>query len=323
MNNIIEESRLWLNKEQDGLDLNTCKEFEIWINTSALHKKIFEEEKDFRESILDLPKNILDELSFNNQKEIKQDAFLIKIKKVSLSAALFCLIIFASYFTYNLYTPSFQNTYITTNTINKNIILPDSSILALNKNSQIDVIYYKDKREVHLIKGKVLFHVSSNKNRPFIIKINSTLVEVIGTKFEIVKLGKNIKVSVVEGKVSIKQILTNNSRSKILAILQKSDSIEVNDFGEITKLIQINEKTIAIWEKEKLLFEQTSLKNVVKEFSKYLNYKVSIEDKSLESLLISGEFSINDFENLMKSLSVIHPLSVDKIDDTYYIKKKL
>ena len=80
---------------------------------------------------------------------------------------------------------------------------------------------------------------------------------------------------------------------------------------------------IAVWQKDKLLFEQTNLSNVVNEFSKYLDYKVSIENKELESLPITGEFSINDFENLMKSLSIIHPINIHKIDNTFYIRKKI
>lgn len=322
MNNIIiEEARLWLNKERDGLELSSNNEFNSWINKSSLHKEIFEEEKSFRSVISELPEDILSQLSFDNQKEIKKDRFLRKIKKASLVAALFCIVIFASFFTYEQYTPSFQNTYLTSNEVNKNIKLPDTSVIALDKNSKVNITYYKDKREVELLEGKVLFDVYSNKNRPFTIKVNNSLVTVLGTKFEIQKEEDKLNVSVIEGKVSVRQ--NTNNKSKILAILQKSDSLDVNNYGEVIELKQVNSKMIAVWQKDKLLFEQTNLSNVVNEFSKYLDYKVSIENKELESLPITGEFSINDFENLMKSLSIIHPINIHKIDNTFYIRKKI
>lgn len=323
MNNIIlEEARLWLNKEQDGLDLNACRDFSSWLENSSKHKDVFEEEKSFRASFVNLPSDILSSLSFENNKEIKQDKFFLRIKRISLSAALFFLLIFASYFTYDSYLPSFEKLYITSTDINKKIELPDNSILSLDKYSSIRVSYYKDKREVQLLKGKVLFNVASNKTRPFRIEVNNTLVEVLGTKFEIQRFEDRVNISVIEGRVSVREVL-NNSKTKILAVLQKSDSLSVNNLGEILSHTQVNEKLIAAWEKDKLLFEQTYLKDVVKEFSKYLNYKVQIESKDLEVLPISGNFSISDFENLMNSLSVIHPLSIQQIENTFYIKKKL
>lgn len=320
-NTILEEARLWLNKEQDGLDLKACTDFNLWLERSEDHKDVLQEEKAFRENFINLPSDILGELSFENDKEIKQDKFLSRIKKVSLSAAAFFLLIFASYFTYDSYLPSFENVYITSKQINKKIQLPDTSIISLDKHSQIKVAYYKNKREVKLLKGKALFDVASNKTRPFRIEVNNTLVEVLGTKFEIQKFEDRVNVSVIDGRVSVREVLSN-SKTKMLAVLQKSDSLDINSLGKID-LNQVNEKLIAAWEKDKLLFEQTYLKDVVKEFSKYLNYEVKIQSKDLEILPISGEFSISDFENLMNSLSVIHPLSIHQIKNTFYIKKKL
>ncbi len=322
MTDIFETARLWLNKEQEGLNLTTCKEFQEWVNKSAKHKEAFEEEKDFRELFKTLPTNTLEEISFENQKEIRKDKYLKKILKTSFSAALFCLIFFASYFTYNYYTPSFEQTYLAVNKVRKDIKLPDSSIISLDKNSKIEVKYLKNKRKIQLKEGKALFSVTSNKSRPFLVKTNNTIVEVLGTKFEVQKQKDKVQISVVEGKVSVKHILTN-SNAQILAVLEKADSIEIDKFGKISNLKKVNEKLIASWQKDKLLFKQTKLKEVIEKFSEYLDYKVIIEDKSLKTLPISGEFSINDFDNLMKSLSIIHPIKTYKIGNTYYIKKKI
>lgn len=322
MTDTFEIARLWLNKEQEGLNLSTSKEFQEWINKSVENKKAFEEEKDFRKLFKTLSTSTLEEISFENQKEIRKDKYLKKIFKLSLSAAVFCLIFFTSYFTYNYYTPSFKHTYLATNKVKKNIKLPDSSMISLDKNSKIEVKYYKNKREIQLKEGKALFSVTPNKSRPFLVKTSNTLVEVLGTKFEIQKQKDKVQISVVEGKVSVKHILTN-SNLQTLAFLKKSDSIEIDGFGKISNLKKVNEKLIALWQKNKLLFKQTKLEEVIKEFSKYLDYKIVIENKSLKDLPISGNFSINDFDNLMKSLSIIHPIKTYKIDNTYYIKKKI
>jgi transmembrane sensor len=319
---ILEEARLWLNKEQEGLDLKACEEFQLWIEKSSKHKEVFEEEKNFRKTIKQLSKDVLEELSFHNQKEIRRDNIFKKSVKPSLYAATFLIVFFVSYFTYTLYIPSFEKLYVTENKINKNIKLLDNSIITLDKNSKIKVSYYKEKREVRLLEGKVLFSVASNKNRPFLIQIDNTVVEVVGTKFEIEKLKNSVNISVIEGVVNVKHVL-DNSHTQIVAVLQKADHLEVNSFGKINKMQKVNEKMIAAWEKDKLYFKQTKLREVVKEFTKYLDFNVIIENKQLELLPVTGEFSITDFENLMKSLSIIHPIDTQKINNTYFIRKKL
>ena len=68
--------------------------------------------------------------------------------------------------------------------------LEDGSIVYLADNSQLSYPehFQREKREVSLL-GNALFDVSGNKERPFLIETEQARIEVLGTSFNIKKLG--------------------------------------------------------------------------------------------------------------------------------------
>ncbi|WP_419676174.1 FecR domain-containing protein [Aliarcobacter butzleri] len=66
----------------------------------------------------------------------------------------------------------------------QDILMPDNSKITLDAKTNIKVAYSKNKREVFLEKGKALFEVSPNKQKPFFVKSDDIFVKVVGTKFE-------------------------------------------------------------------------------------------------------------------------------------------
>ena len=90
-------------------------------------------------------------------------------------------------------------------------VLPDGSLIALNKGSVIEYSkrFNRTKREMTL-KGEAFFNVSSNKDKPFLIHCLQTTTRVVGTKFNIYSdpVLNEVKVSVTEGVV---EFYTENS----------------------------------------------------------------------------------------------------------------
>jgi transmembrane sensor len=86
------------------------------------------------------------------------------------------------------------------------VVLPDSSIVILEKNASIitDENYNKQTRTVYL-KGEAFFEVKRNPKAPFLVHSENLVAEVLGTSFRINpnSNGKTIEVSVKTGRVSV------------------------------------------------------------------------------------------------------------------------
>ena len=302
--NIEEEARLWISKEQEGLNLSSSKKFSSWLNSSFTHKEIYQEEREFRSLLNNIPDFYINNAEKETLSDIKRDKFIKKIKKIVSIAACFILI----FFTFNKDENKYINSINSKHKIMQNIILPDNSKITLDAKSKIDILYSADKREVILKKGKGIFDVSSNKSRPFFVKSDNILVQVIGTKFEVVKQKEKINISVLEGKVNIKY---GKEKSKILALLEKGDILEISKLGKIKKLYKKDIEKIAIWKNKKLLFKNTPLDEVLNTFSKYIKKEIVIKLNNKDNYPITGEFTTEEFDKFLELLPLIYPIKID------------
>ncbi|MFX4232133.1 FecR domain-containing protein, partial [Aliarcobacter butzleri] len=73
----------------------------------------------------------------------------------------------------------------------------------LDKESQINISYYETKRVIDLEDGNAMFSVSKDKAKPYLIKTQNTLIEVLGTKFEVINIDNKTGINVLEGVVEV------------------------------------------------------------------------------------------------------------------------
>jgi ferric-dicitrate binding protein FerR (iron transport regulator) len=64
----------------------------------------------------------------------------------------------------------------------------------------------KDKREVWLEKGEAWFDIAKDKDHPFIVHVDSSTVEVLGTSFDVRLTDTTVSVAVASGKVGFTAI---------------------------------------------------------------------------------------------------------------------
>lgn len=312
------EVSYWISLEKEGVDLNKNKLFQSWLKKDLKNEIAFEEEKSFFSSINSLPKDFLEDLKQdvkeNRQRINKRKKFMISFGSF-LSAA---CILFVLYFSFNFNSMTYSKEYLSSNKIRQNLVLPDNSKISLDTNTSIKIELYKDRREIYLSQGKGFFDVSSNKNRPFIIKTNHVNVKVIGTKFEIINKDKSFEVNVLEGKVRV-----SNKKDRLIALVSKNQKLILDRYFNLKSLEKTASKDIALWNQGKFYFKQETLKNVIKKFSKYNDLEVLIEDKSIKNLPITGSFDSKEFEKIINVLPLIHPVKIEKKEGKILIKRKI
>ncbi|MEV9593759.1 FecR domain-containing protein [Aliarcobacter butzleri] len=310
-NIILEKARYWLSCFQEGQNIYSNKEFLSWINNEE-HEKIFEEEKRFRQMFSNLSKESKKELSTRVKEELRREKFLNKIKIITPFAACFLIVIFV----YVLYfKDNFSQNIYSENKIIQDILMPDNSKITLDAKTNIKVAYSKNKREVFLEKGKALFEVSSNKQKPFFVKSEDIFVKVVGTKFEVNKKQDSVNISVLEGIVDI-----NHNDLKVTQ-LKKGDVLEIKNDGKIEKLGKVSVDKMASWQSGNLIFHQTPLFEVINEFSKYSNKNIELKLVKNDKFPITGEFNINEFDKFVNLLPLIYPIKVEQIAENRVILK--
>ena len=85
----------------------------------------------------------------------------------------------------------------------REVVLSDGSLLQIDPQTRLRIRYSADIRRVSLERGRALFHVAKNPNRPFLVQANDTTVQAVGTAFGVERRTQAVTVTVVEGKVAV------------------------------------------------------------------------------------------------------------------------
>lgn len=318
-NEIDKKANFWLIKQNEGLNKEEQKEFDLWLENKN-HKKAYDENKQLINKCLALDEDFIKELEDEIFAEDKKITFFQRNRYLAASIVLFCIMAIGGYEINRYFIPTFSQNFVSINEKVLNIQLPDNSIIDLDKKSQIKVSYYQTKRVIELEEGNVYFSVSKDKEKPFLVKTKDTLVEVLGTKFEIITYDDKTIVNVFDGMVQVSH--TQRFDKKILAQLKKSESFTLNNQGVILNkdLIDINE--IATWKKDIIKFNKTTLKDASSMFERYSNNKILFENEKLAELKISGKFSTLHYDSFLESIKLIYPIKVKKDGDILKIGKR-
>lgn len=319
---IEKKANLWIMKENEGLNQEEQKQLDTWLQNNN-YKEVYEENKSLISECLDLDDDFIKQIEnevLEEQKEEKVN-FFYKTRYIAASIILTCFIVFAAFEVNNYFKPSFSQNYQSFDKKILNIALPDKSFIDLDIKSQVKVTYYKDKRFLELIKGKALFSVSKNKQRPFLVKSNKALVEVLGTKFEVVNIGKSTVINVLEGLVRVNHIL-DSGKKKALVQLKANDTFSLNSLGKVLNQGKIKLENIATWKNDILHFEKTTLAQASKIFQRYSNQKLEFETYELSQLKISGKFLTSHYQGFLDSIELIYPVKIQKNKDSIKIIKK-
>src|SRR5688500_14712555 len=83
----------------------------------------------------------------------------------------------------------------------REVMLSDGSVVRLEPESMVRASMGDDERNITLVRGRAMFHVSKDPARPFIVEANQTVVRAIGTAFGVEHKKEEIIVTVAEGEV--------------------------------------------------------------------------------------------------------------------------
>ncbi|MDW5418344.1 FecR domain-containing protein [Iodobacter sp. CM08] len=310
----------WLLRQEQGLDSEEQAALQQWIHADAKHHQAWREMTSINVLISQLPSAQITALQRQVHAGLKPKQSLWQVcwqacsKVMPQMAVASCamLMLVCSLLWFERQQPRFSQTFTTAKGEFSRQTLPDGSTVELDTASQIQVSLYGSRREVQLLRGQAMFHVSKDTDKPFHVLTGKARVTVLGTQFAVRNINQQVSVAVQEGKVKVaafKQQAEYDSRPVSQATLLAGDAI-VLAAGELSPIKSVTPASVGCWRSGRLTFDNTPLKDALAEFERYMPSNLQLTDPKLGELRISGSFEVSKLKQFTAALPQVLPVRI-------------
>lgn len=181
------------------------------------------------------------------------------------------------------------------------LTLSDSTKVWLNSDTELrfPAEFTGDIRMVHL-KGEAYFEVSHRTEHPFIVEMEHSKVQVLGTSFNLrtYEDEKEIAATLVEGKVCF---IAEGERK---VNLSPGEQAVLNEEGHLSKH-EVDPYFYTAWKDGNFIFRKQSLEEVMRIVARWYDVEVHFRDDSLKKLSFSGNVKrYDDFSKIVQMLEM-------------------
>lgn len=230
--------------------------------------------------------------------------------------------------------------------------LPDGSTVWLNAESSISynpASFDKKNRTIDLM-GEGYFSVTTNPEKPFIVKTKDIKVKAYGTEFNVKSYPENVTVETtlihgivkVEGKnqqnqqyeIQIKpkqklicytkadNVITSNKENKT-----QSDNISPHKNKDLRPVIQEDVKTVLYtsWKDENWIIEGEKIGDLAINLERRYNVLIKFQSEEIKNYMFTGTFQNETFEQVMQVIRLTAPIqyTIDKGEVTISLDERL
>lgn len=202
------------------------------------------------------------------------------------------------------------------------ISLPDSSTVWLNSGSELSYVqqFTQQKLRAVNLKGEAYFEVKHDEEHPFVVKAEKLTTTVYGTSFSVrAYQNENLtSVAVNSGKVGVTE--TTNPKGNQPIMLLPNDQLSYNKSeGGFVKTTVANE-TVNGWIDGEIVFEQTSVDEVLETLGRKYNVKIETEGNTYTNCKLTARFKNEPIEAVLNVLKLSLNIKSTQIKQTIYLK---
>ena len=267
-----------------------------------------------------------EKIASHHKNSITPTTKLRKLPLFRLAAACIVLIVFAGFLLYHVNTganSSRQSEFTTRKGSKSSIKLPDGTMVWMNADTRLtyDESFGKNTREVQLT-GEAYFDVIKDKEKPFIVHTNTMDVKVLGTAFNVRAYAgeKDAATTLIRGSV---EVILNKKRGEKITLAPNEKLIvqnnkQASNTGSLpatrvpdVQLLTINTFPVdsgaaeTQWIKNKLVFEQEKLENIIPVLERWYNVDIELKSSYKKNVDLNGTFDNDKLEDVLESLKII------------------
>ncbi len=212
-------------------------------------------------------------------------------------------------------------------------VLPDGSIIELNRNAAVSVDYSGVERRVRLLRGEANFQVAKNKDRPFIVSAGSVQVRAVGTAFNVRLEPAAVNVLVTEGKVRVDAPKEQNAggaapvtsapasfdlvHSTLLEAGQKATVplVAANPAPDVVTLAPAQMEQELLWQPKILDFDNATLAEIVAEFNRRNPVHLIIDQDSTAERRMTANFRSDNMEGFVRLLESDFGIKAERVSE--------
>ena len=200
------------------------------------------------------------------------------------------------------------------------IALQDDSRVTLNTDTRIRVDYADSHRRVWLERGQAYFKVAKDETRPFEVRTRNGVIHALGTEFDVYEQGETVLVTLVEGKVSIRQAGAADAPtpSRNDRILLPGEQATLSP-GKPATVEPVPAEGGIVWLEGKLVFDDEPLAYAVAQANRYSTRRIVLATAPLGNLRISGVFRAGETEEFAHAISSYFPVRAQREENGDYL----
>lgn len=247
-------------------------------------------------------KNQWDTLS----KRLQNRKNIVRIKKIVVYAAIFIFALLIDNII-SLTTTNIKGSTTIKSPVGQTseVILPDGSHVWLYSGSELSYHnwYDNDKRNIKLI-GEAFFKVSRNEKVPFLIRLDQTLIKVLGTSFHVEAYPSEdeINIALVTGKITV---TTESSNKK--HIVKPSQKLSIDKLNQKTTLNYIDPMYYTNLVEGKFVINDQPLSEIVNRLEHWYNVEIKFSSPDVEQIRITGTILKNKpLDQMLKVLKRLY-----------------
>ncbi|MBU1377225.1 MAG: FecR domain-containing protein [Alphaproteobacteria bacterium] len=198
------------------------------------------------------------------------------------------------------------DSYITAKGQHRTVQLADGSTIDLNGGTRLTVNFARDGRHVNLAEGQAVFDVAHDARRPFLVAVGDRTVRVVGTQFDVRRLGGKLSVTVARGAVEVRPVAGVSGKAYRLHPGQRLDHVEG---AVLTRVAQAEPAEVLGWRSGRMVYRQQPLSDVIDDLNQQFTTQIRIEDPELAATPISGVLVMDDQASVIRRLALLVPIT--------------
>ena len=219
------------------------------------------------------------------------------------------------------------NKYKNTTSLPITFLLPDSSKVVLEPESQLEYTVLSGYRDVKLT-GEALFDVKRNPNQPFLVHTGDITTKVLGTSFRVKSdpETKDVRVTVIHGKVRVFRTSTQNHSQQEEDVAVLTTNLTATYFAE-QSLLQagISESPVLVNSQKtyNFIYNDTPLSEVLSTMSEAYGVKIVLADDDIQQCPLTANLNnLNMYEQLDLICQTLNETHHETIRSTILISGK-